>query len=125
MSRLIKSYKTEINPTPEQKTGYVPQAKQSVFSYQVIDAVIMGLNTQKGFFSTPKKADYEKAEEIMENLGIIRLRDKSCNKLSGGEPGSAVGEHAPLRTVHRTCYAPDISVMMFFRMFFFFPEKKL
>ena len=45
----------------------------------------MGLNTQKGFFSTPKKADYEKAEEIMENLGIIKLRDKSCNKLSGGE----------------------------------------
>lgn len=68
-----------------QKTGYVPQAKQSVFSYQVIDAVIMGLNTQKGFFSIPKKTDYEKAEEIMENLGIIKLRDKSCNKLSGGE----------------------------------------
>ena len=30
----------------------------------------------------------------------------------GGEPGSAIREHAPLRTVHRTCYAPDISVMM-------------
>ena len=30
----------------------------------------------------------------------------------GGEPGSAVGEHAPLRTIHRTCYAPDICIMM-------------
>ena len=30
----------------------------------------------------------------------------------GGEPGSAIREHAPLRTIHRTCYAPDISVMM-------------
>ena len=30
----------------------------------------------------------------------------------GGEPGSTIREHAPLRTVHRTCYAPDISVMV-------------
>ena len=30
----------------------------------------------------------------------------------GSEPGSAVREHAPLRTIHRTCYAPDIGVMM-------------
>ena len=30
----------------------------------------------------------------------------------GGEPGSTIREHAPLRTVHRTCYAPDIGVMM-------------
>ena len=30
----------------------------------------------------------------------------------GGEPGSAVGEHAPLRTIYRACYAPDIGVMM-------------
>ena len=29
-----------------------------------------------------------------------------------GEPGSAIREHAPLRTIHRTCYAPNISIMM-------------
>lgn len=68
-----------------QKTGYVPQAKQSVFSYQAIDAIIMGLNTQKNFFAVPNKSDYEKAEQVMENLGILKLRNKSCNTLSGGE----------------------------------------
>ncbi len=30
----------------------------------------------------------------------------------GSEPGSAIRKHAPLRTIHRTCYAPDIGVMM-------------
>ena len=30
----------------------------------------------------------------------------------GCKPGSTVREHAPLRTIHRTCYAPDIGIMM-------------
>ena len=30
----------------------------------------------------------------------------------GGEPGTAIRKHAPLRSIHRTCYAPDIGVMM-------------
>ena len=30
----------------------------------------------------------------------------------GSEPGSAIRKHAPLRTIHRTCYAPDIGVMV-------------
>ena len=31
----------------------------------------------------------------------------------GSEPGSAIRKHAPLRTIHRTCYAPDIGVMVY------------
>lgn len=67
------------------RTSYVPQAKQSAFSYKVIDAVIMGLNAKQKFFATPKKKDYEKAEAMLEHMGVIKLRDKYCNELSGGE----------------------------------------
>ena len=30
----------------------------------------------------------------------------------GGEPGTAIRKHAPLRSIHRTRYAPDIGIMM-------------
>ena len=68
-----------------QRTSYVPQAKQSAFSYKVIDMVIMGLNAKQAFFATPKKEDYEKAEAMLEHMGVIKLKDKYCNELSGGE----------------------------------------
>lgn len=67
------------------RTSYVPQAKQSAFSYKVMDAVVMGLNAKQKFFAVPKKKDCEKAEVMLEKMGVIRLRDKYCNELSGGE----------------------------------------
>lgn len=67
------------------RTSYVPQAKQSAFSYKVVDAVIMGLNAKQNFFAIPKKKDYEKAEHMLEHMGVIKLRNKYCNELSGGE----------------------------------------
>ena len=67
------------------RTSYVPQAKQNVFSYKVVDAVIMGLNAKQNFFAIPKKKDYEKAECMLEHMGVIKLREKHCNELSGGE----------------------------------------
>ncbi len=67
------------------KTSYVPQAKKSVYSYRCIDSIVMGLSTKQNFFETPKKKDYEKAEEIMELLGIENLANKYINALSGGE----------------------------------------
>ncbi|MBQ3165390.1 MAG: ABC transporter ATP-binding protein [Lachnospiraceae bacterium] len=68
-----------------QKTSYVPQAKQSAFSYKVIDAVIMGLNSKQNFFAVPSSDDYEKAYEVLKTLGVEKLTDKYCNALSGGE----------------------------------------
>ena len=68
-----------------QKTSYVPQAKQSAFSYKVMDAVIMGLNSRQNFFAIPSERDYEKAYEVLKILGVEKLVDKHCNALSGGE----------------------------------------
>ena len=68
-----------------EKTSYVPQAKQSAFSYKVMDAVIMGLNSRQNFFAVPSDEDYEKAYQVLKALGVEKLADKHCNALSGGE----------------------------------------
>ena len=68
-----------------QRTSYVPQAKQSVFSYRVVDVVMIGLNAKQSFFSTPKAEDYDKAIYMLDMLGISKLTEKHCNELSGGE----------------------------------------
>ncbi len=67
------------------KTSYVPQAKHGVFSYRVVDAVIMGLNKKQNFFVTPSAEDYDKAIQMLEVLGVGKLAHKHCNQLSGGE----------------------------------------
>lgn len=68
-----------------QRTSYVSQAKQNVFSYKVIDAVIMGLNAKQNFFAIPSAEDYEKAYQVLKTLRVEKLVDKHCNALSGGE----------------------------------------
>ena len=65
--------------------AYVPQAKKSVFGYQVKEMVVLGRNASVGFGRVPSKRDYECVDTVLERLGIIDLREKSCNQLSGGE----------------------------------------
>lgn len=67
------------------KISYVPQTKQSVFSYGVLEMVVMGLDKENGFFYSPKKEQFERANEMLKELGIGRLADRHCNELSGGE----------------------------------------
>ena len=67
------------------KISYVPQAKQSVFSYGVLEMAVMGLDKENGFFYSPKKEHFERADEMLKELGIGRLADRYCNELSGGE----------------------------------------
>lgn len=68
-----------------QKISYVPQAKKNVFSYTVQDMVVMGLSATQNFFRIPKKEEYDKANQMLEMIGITKLVDKYCNELSGGE----------------------------------------
>ena len=68
-----------------QKAGYVPQAKQCVFSYRVIDVVLMGLSAKQNFFAKPSADDYEKGYKLLDDLKISGIAHKYCNALSGGE----------------------------------------
>ena len=67
------------------KMAYVPQAKSVSSSYTAFEMVLLGRSGHLNAFSAPKKADIEKAEEVMELLGITYLAEKKCSAISGGE----------------------------------------
>jgi iron complex transport system ATP-binding protein len=67
------------------KIAYVPQAKNSVFSYSTEEMVVMGRSAHIGAFRQPGPEDYECAGQAMEEVGITHLKDKSCSEMSGGE----------------------------------------
>ncbi|MCS7149394.1 MAG: ABC transporter ATP-binding protein [Caldimicrobium sp.] len=63
----------------------VPQGQDLSFPYTVREVVVMGRAQYVGVFSTPNREDYDKAEEILELLGIQHLQHKVYLKISGGE----------------------------------------
>ncbi len=67
------------------RISYVPQAKNSVFSYSALDMVTMGRSAHLGMFRQPTKKDEEVALQAMEDCGILWLKDKLCTQMSGGE----------------------------------------
>lgn len=67
------------------KMAYVPQAKAVSSSYTAFEMVLLGRSSHLNAFSSPKKADIQKAEEVMELLGITYLADKKYSAISGGE----------------------------------------
>ncbi len=65
--------------------GYVPQSNGVVFSYSVMDMVLMGRAPYLGIFSVPAEKDRVIAEKSLAIVGIEHLGDKSCSEISGGE----------------------------------------
>jgi iron complex transport system ATP-binding protein len=65
--------------------SYVPQAKNMVFGYSVLNMIMMGRCPYIGMGRQPKKEDLVAAEEVMARLGLEHLAERSCNSLSGGE----------------------------------------
>ncbi len=67
------------------KVAYVPQAKADIPNYLTEEMVLLGRGAKLGFFSQPKKEDYEVVDNAMERLGITFLKGKKCREISGGE----------------------------------------
>lgn len=65
--------------------GYVPQAKVPSFPYTVLDFISFGRSPVNGYFASPSKKDYDVSLAVMEELNIAYLKDRFCNKISGGE----------------------------------------
>ncbi len=65
--------------------GYVPQIHHSVFAYRVLDFVLMGRAPYHSMFSLPSESEYDKAMEILEELGIRNLADRTVAEVSGGQ----------------------------------------
>ena len=56
-----------------------------MFNHTVLDSVAMGMNNQIGLFSTPGEKEREKAAAALDRLGILKLKDRGCLNISGGE----------------------------------------
>ena len=67
------------------KMAYVPQAKAASSAYTAFETVLLGRSSHLNAFASPKKEDVEKAEEVMDLLGISHLANKKCTAISGGE----------------------------------------
>lgn len=65
--------------------AYVPQARTASPAFTALETVLLGRTGRIGLFSTPKKADIELAESVMDSLGILDLSGKKCSEMSGGE----------------------------------------
>ncbi len=65
--------------------GYVPQKHHSIFAYRVLDFVLMGRAPHHGLFSLPGREEYNKALEILGELGIRDLAERTISEISGGQ----------------------------------------
>lgn len=65
--------------------SYIPQTHGFSFSYIGLEMVMLGRSSHLGLFSQPGDREIEMAEAMMEKVGITRLADKDCNRMSGGE----------------------------------------
>lgn len=68
-----------------QKIAYIPQMSASAFNYSVEDIVLMGTTAGLNNLRSPGKEEKRRAEEAMERMGIIALRQRCFHHLSGGE----------------------------------------
>lgn len=65
--------------------GYIPQAHEPPFPFQVLDVVVMGCISRTGTFAGPPARHFDKAAEILETLGVSYLKDHVYTEISGGE----------------------------------------
>ncbi|MCI6795240.1 MAG: ABC transporter ATP-binding protein [Lachnospiraceae bacterium] len=70
--------------------GYVPQNHTAVYSYTVRDFIVMGRAPHLGILQSPGEKDYEIADQVIKELGIVRLADKAYTEISGGERQQAL-----------------------------------
>ena len=73
------------NRKKAQYIGYIPQSHTPLFPYTVLQVVVMGRVSRLGLFASPGKGDYAAAEQALEALEILSLRDRIYTELSGGE----------------------------------------
>ena len=65
--------------------AYIPQYHTPVFSYTVLDVVIMGRASHFSSFEVPKAVDREAAFAALEKVNAVHLANKKYTALSGGQ----------------------------------------
>lgn len=72
------------------KVSYVPQTHEPPFSYSVLDMVLTGCVSRLSTLESPHKKDYDRAVEVLDDLGIGHLAARSYTAISGGEQQMAL-----------------------------------
>lgn len=67
------------------RIGHVPQSLEVLFSFSVLDMVLMGRAAGVGLFAAPSRADRAAAEAALRDVGMESFRDRRFSSLSGGE----------------------------------------
>lgn len=67
------------------RIAYIPQTHAMTFRFSVRDTVLMGTTHTLSPFAQPGRAQERIAAEALEKLGILHLKDRSFDTLSGGE----------------------------------------
>lgn len=67
------------------RIAYIPQYHTPIFSYTVLDVVVMGRAARFSAFETPKAADREAAFAALEKLNAAHLANQKYTSLSGGQ----------------------------------------
>lgn len=65
--------------------GYVPQMHTPAFNYMVIDFVMLGCAPRVGMFGRPGKDERELCMQVLKDMKIDDLADRSYMDISGGE----------------------------------------
>jgi iron complex transport system ATP-binding protein len=68
-----------------QLMGFVFQERPVLFPYSVMDMVCMGRTAYLGLFAKPSAEDTQISIHALEMVGILHLKDKRYNEISGGE----------------------------------------
>ena len=92
--------------------AYIPQMSASAFNYSVEDIVLMGTTAGLRALGNPSAAERRRAEESMERMGILPLRQRCFHHLSGGERQLAViaralAQQAGILLLDEPCSALD------------------
>lgn len=67
------------------RVAYIPQSHNHTFDYRVIDMTLMGTDHNLSLFSAPGRREVLRAEEALEKVGILHMKEKLYSHLSGGE----------------------------------------
>ena len=66
-------------------TAYVPQYSPQTYRYTMLEYAVLGCAARLGIMQKPEAADYERAVQALEVLGIAHLADHIYMDASGGE----------------------------------------
>jgi zinc transport system ATP-binding protein len=86
--KLEKAWSGKINTYIKQsEIGYLPQFNHfdKEFPITVNEVVLSGLVGKKGLFKRYTNTDKQKAIDLMNQAGIINIKDKAMGQLSGGQ----------------------------------------